>query len=109
MSSIEEERLRRFHRERIESAAKKLRARGMEFFPLGADATCDSYFEEPPTGPDFISLDESEVGPALKDLWRSQNLPELLDLVDDMMELARELSPEEAGTADISPFVYVMY
>ena len=58
MSSTDDARLRRFYAERLEPAARRLRERGTEFFPLGPDLTATTYYVAPPTGPDFSSLDE---------------------------------------------------
>ena len=46
---------------------------------------------------------------ALRALWSAQGLPELAALVPELMAIAGELDVAEEETADISPFVYVMY
>lgn len=110
MSSTDDARLRRFYAERLEPAARRLRERGTQFFPLGPDLAATTYYVAPPTGPDFSSLeDEAACGAALREMWSSQGLPELAELVPELMALARELEVVEEETADISPFVYVMY
>ena len=38
MSSTDDDRLRRFYVDRLEPAARRLRERGVAFFPLGPDA-----------------------------------------------------------------------
>ena len=110
MSSTDDERLRRFYVERLEPAARRLRERGVEFFPLGPDSTAATWYVVPPAGPDFISLDdEAACAATLTGMWSAQGLPELAELVPHLMALARELEVVEEETTDISPFVYVMY
>ncbi|MFO0691360.1 MAG: hypothetical protein U0900_21865 [Myxococcota bacterium] len=110
MSSTDDDRLRRFYVDRLEPAARRLRERGVAFFPLGPDAGAASYYAPPPTGPDFASLDDAAAwGEALRALWSAQGLPELAELVPELMAIAGELDVAEEETADISPFVYVMY
>ncbi|MBK7949410.1 MAG: hypothetical protein IPK00_11890 [Deltaproteobacteria bacterium] len=110
MSSTDAARLRRFYVERLEPAARRLRERGVEFFPLGPDPSAKTWYVAPPTGPDFSSLDdEAACGEALREAWTSQGYPELAELVPELMAIARELEVVEEETADISPFVYVMY
>ena len=109
MSSTDDERLRRFYVERLEPAARRLRERGIEFFPLGPDTAAPTYYAPAPTGPDFATLEEEDCGPVLREMWRAQGLPEIAELADEMMTLAQELEVVGEETADISPFVYVMY
>lgn len=110
MSSTDDARLRRFYVERLEPAARRLRERGVAFFPLGPDPSETTYYVAPPTGPDFFPLDdEATCGEALRQTWSSQGYPELAELVPELMAIARELELVEEETADISPFVYVMY
>lgn len=109
MSSTDETRLGKFFDQRLAPAAKRMRERGVEFFPFGPDANATTYFRPAPAEPDFATLEESEWGPALSNRWRAEGLPELVELVDGLTKLADELAVAEEETADISPFVYVMY
>lgn len=109
MSSTDDDRLGRFFDRRLEPAARKLRERGFEFFPMGPDATDGSYYVSRIPGPDFSTLDDDEWVSRLRELWSGQGIDELVELVDEMATLAAELEVAEEQTADISPFVYVMY
>ena len=61
MHSTDERRLRRFYRKHLAPAAAALRDRRVAFFALGPDdgSSCDSWYEGPPTGSNFVSLDVS--------------------------------------------------
>lgn len=109
MNSIDDFRLRRFFRKRLVPVAEKLRARGFSFFPLGPEPEAETWYEGPPTEPKFTSLNVDECEAALRELWRSQDLPELAELADELMKLAEHLEIHEEESADVSPFVYVMY
>ena len=109
MSSTDELRLRRFFRKRLLGAAEKLRARGVSFFPLGPEPEAETWYHGPPAEPKFTSLNVEECEAALRELWQGQDLPELADLAGEMMNLAQHLEVQEEESADVSPFVYVMY
>jgi hypothetical protein len=108
MNSTDERRIASAFHDHIEPAARQLRERGVRFFPLGPDDEA-SWYAQPPTGPDFFSLDPEACGRALRERWQAQDLPELVALVDPLIELAGGLEIAEEDTPDISPFVYVMY
>jgi hypothetical protein len=109
MSSTDDARLQRFYDEHLVPAARRLRERGVRFFPLGPEPEAETWYEAPPGGDDFFTLDEAECGDVLRNMWQETGLPELALLVDGLMELSRELEVAEEETPDISPFVYVMY
>ena len=98
-----------FYERHLLPAAEALRERGVRFFPRGPEPDAESWYEAPPTGPDFRSLDASEIEAALRSLWEGQSLPELAELAAPLLELARTLEVDEEQTGDVSPFVYVMY
>ena len=109
MSSTDESRLRRFFQKRLIPVADKLRARSFRFFPLAPEPDMDTWYEGPPSEPKFTSLDVDECEAALRDTWANQDLPELVELAGELMDLARQLEIHEEESADVSPFVYVMY
>lgn len=109
MSLTDDLRLRRFFRKRLAPVAEKLRARGVSFFPLGPEPEADTWYKGPPTEPKFTSLNVDECEAALCELWRAQGLPELAELAGELMNLAEHLEVHEEESADVSPFVYVMY
>lgn len=108
MSSTEE-RLRRFFAERLVPAAEKLRRRGVRFLPLGLGHGDETWYRPPPEVPDFVELGDDGGERALRQLWQAQGLTELVELVPEILELARELELDEEQSADVSPFLYVMY
>ncbi|MEO2003489.1 MAG: hypothetical protein ABGY41_05275 [Candidatus Poribacteria bacterium] len=109
MSSTDDLRLRRFFRKHLLPAAAKLRARGVSFFPLGPEPEAETWYEGPPTEPKFTSLNVDECEAALRELWQNQDRPELAELAGELMKLAEHLEIHEEESADVSPFVYVMY
>lgn len=108
MNSTDERAIRRFFAERLVPVAEALRERGVRFFPLGPEPA-ESWYEAPPSEPDFTRLGEADLVEALRSRWSEQELPELAALAEPLLELARSLEVHEEPTPDISPFVYVMY
>lgn len=110
MSSTDDGRLAAsFFGELLVPAAERLRQRGIVFFPLGPVFEEPSWWEGPPSGPDFVPLDTGSIESRLRDLWRSEGLPELDELVQPLMELAEKLEVRDLEDSEVSPFVYVMY
>ena len=109
MSSTDEQKLRKFFRERLAPAGQAMRERGVELFPLGPDDAADSWWEPAPDGPEFVELAPEEIAPALAERWRDRGLSELVELAEPLMELAKELEIDEEPSGEVSPFVYVMY
>ena len=109
MSSTDERRAARVFEECLLPAARKLRERGVRFFPLGPDSDEESWYTAAPTRPNFAELEPSQCEAALRELWESQGLAELAELAEPLMRLSAELEMAEEEIPDISPFVYVMY
>jgi hypothetical protein len=108
MSSTDE-RLKRFFSLRLGPAAASLRARGERFFLLGAEPQDESWYEEVARdAPEFFTFEASDCAPALRALWARQDLPELVALVDELMELAHEIEPPDES-AELSSSMYVLY
>ena len=108
MSSTDDLRLRRFFRRRLVPVAKKLRSRGVSFFPLDQEPEAETWYEGPPMGPKFTSLDVDECEAALRAFWQERELPELAELAGELIALATHLEVQEEESAEVSPFVYVM-
>ena len=108
MSSTDDRLLRRFWAARVVAAAEALRRRGVRFFALGPEPG-ESWYEGPPTGPDFRRPDEAALAAELAARWNAEAFPELVALAAPLEELAGQLEIGEEQTPDISPFVYVMY
>jgi hypothetical protein len=108
MSSTEDDwRMRRFFDERMVPAAVRLRARGVSFFPLGPEPDAPSWYVGAPENPDFQDLEPPDLAAALSVHWH--DVPELAELADALVALARSLETKDEDDGDISPFVYVMY
>jgi 5'-deoxynucleotidase YfbR-like HD superfamily hydrolase len=109
MSSTDDAKLRRFHRDELCSAARALAQRGVQLFPLGFDERPSWYEKADPAEPEFIAFEADALERTLREHWEKQGLPELVRLAPKLAELARELELSEEQSADVSPFVYVMY
>jgi hypothetical protein len=89
-------------------AAEALRARGVSFFPLGADASAETYWNARADGGDYLSaLEPGDLEAALRERWAEH--PELLALVGPLLELSARMAerPEESG--EVSPLIYAMF
>ncbi len=104
-STDDERRARRFFRRHLIPAAQRLRARGVTFFPLGPDEDA-SWFSSPPAG-DFLEIGDLEA--SLREHWEREGLDELARLARAFADLADALEIRQQDSADLSPFVYVMY
>ncbi len=110
MSSIDRGRLRRFYREELVRAARALRARGLRFFPLRPEPEQASWYVPARDGePEFLELEAETTEARLRAHWEAEGLPELARLAGPLLELARELELSEEQSAEVSPFLYVMY
>ena len=113
MSSTDDARLDKFFDKRIVPAATRLRERGVRFFPLGPETEAETWYLGPPVAePEFVEFEERDCAAALRARWERQELPELVQLVEPLLELAGRLTPPPEASDDaasLSPFVYVMY
>ncbi|HET7229095.1 MAG TPA: hypothetical protein VFJ16_03800 [Longimicrobium sp.] len=102
-------RLEAFFDGRLVPAARSLRERGVSFFPLAPEARAPTYWRARDDGGDYLdSVEPGEVAGRLREMWAEH--PELLALVDPLLELAAELGDQsDEQSAEISPFVYAMY
>ncbi|MDQ6830550.1 MAG: hypothetical protein M3081_16955 [Gemmatimonadota bacterium] len=113
----QEEMLRRFFHERLVPAAKAMRARGAA--PLArVDNSAASMHEKLRTYytsrsetttrvADGASLDHSRLAGELRAMWAGA--PELLALVDPLVELAAAMGRGDDGGGDVSTLIYAMY
>jgi hypothetical protein len=110
MSSTDEAKLRRFYRDELCAAASALAQRGVQLFPLGAEpARARYYVPADASAPELIAFESGALEATLRAHWEAQGLPELARLAPKLAALARELELSEEQSADVSPFVYVMY
>jgi hypothetical protein len=110
MSSTDEAKLRRFYRDELCAAADALSARGVRFFPLGPEPERETWYERVPPGlPELISFEPDEAERLVREQWEREGLPELARLARRLFALAHGLELSEEQSADVSPFVYVMY
>lgn len=105
-----ESKLSTFYRERLVPLADLARARGVEFFPLGADDSRKSYYAERHDTADYIhEIDSDDLAGELKSLWSDGELPELAEIADELIKFAALLQDKEAAPDDVSPFIYAMF
>jgi hypothetical protein len=102
-------RLREFFEARIVPAAERIRERGVSFFPLGPDPARQSYYARRAEATTRIAeLEAESVAAELRALWGEH--PELLSLIDPLLELAAELRQRDhGGVGDVSPLIYAMF
>ncbi|WP_420129540.1 hypothetical protein [Longimicrobium sp.] len=102
-------RLEAFFTGQLVPAAQSLRARGVEFFPLGPDAGAPTYWHRRDDAGDYLdSVDPAATAVRLRELWAEH--PELVALVDPLLEMAAALArPADEQSPDVSPFIYAMY
>lgn len=104
-----EQKISKFYKDKIISASKKIRERGVSFFPLRPEKGIKSYYEEHSDNNQYIfEYSINEISDILKEKWEDEKLAELVELVDPLFKLAAELKAEEIEV-DISPFIYVMF
>ena len=109
MSPTDEQRLRRFFARKLVPAAQALQGRDVRFFPLGPDPA-ESWYEDAPVGePEFVEIEVEDCERMLREMWERDGTPELAALAADLMTLAREIEFDEEQSADVSPFMYVIY
>jgi hypothetical protein len=102
-------RLEAFFTTQLVPAAQSLRARGVEFFPLGPDAGAPTYWRRREDAGDYLdSVDPAATAARLRELWTEH--PELVALVEPLLELAGTLArPADEQSPELSPFIYAMY
>ena len=111
MSSTDESRARleAFFAEHLVPAAESLRARGVQFFPLGPDADAPTYWRRRGDAGDYLdSVEPAATAERLRAMWAEH--PELAALVDPLLDLASTLArPADEQSPEVSPFIYAMY
>ncbi len=102
-------RLEAFFTGHLVPAAESLRARGVEFFPPGADAEAPTYWRRREDTGDYLdAVDAAATAARLRELWAEH--PELVALVEPLLELAGTLArPADEQSPELSPFIYAMY
>jgi hypothetical protein len=93
----------------LHELAKTEKHLGLDIAP---DKNKDTYFSSPLHPeylyPNNISFQKENLEQHLASLWRDQ--PDLLKTIPDLLNLAFELKEEhQEQSADLSPFVYVMF
>lgn len=102
--------LTEFYHDRILPLAEKARERGVEFFPFGADAAADSYFIDRADDGDYVhSIDVVSLEKELSEMWKTEELPDIIGLAEPITEMARTLHQKEPVTDEVSPFIYAMF
>lgn len=100
--------IRKFFEDTIIPVAEKLRERGVAFFAAQPDKSAQSYFKPYQAQESAFKIETSAIPILLKELWEKEQLPELVALVDPLLELADAVA-DESPPDEISPFIYVMF
>ena len=105
----QEQLLRAFFREKLQTVADQCRERGACFLPdMAGEASC--YVTYPADVPELVDASACISEEALRQLWEEQGLPELADLAGSLLELRASLKPtRRETTGDVSPFIYAMF
>jgi hypothetical protein len=102
--------LRRFYANELIAVAEKLRSSGYEGISLGRDENVGTwYVDVDAESAVFIEVEVEQVTARLRGIWEGEDLQELAALSASLVEVARDLRTDEDESADISPFMYVMY
>ncbi len=108
--------LESFFDERLTPLSMKLREQGVTLFAPGPDPTRESYFVtrhqpamtreefEAPSCEDF-----DDFARRLEAMWKSRGREDLAELSGDLARLARLAYTLDEESAEVSPFVYVMF
>lgn len=105
-----EEQLSGFFRERLVTLADLARERNIEFFPLKADNSRNSYYTERRDESNYVhEIDFADLTAELRSLLANEDLPELTEIAEDLNAIAVLLHEKEVEVDDISPFIYAMF
>lgn len=97
-----------FFRDRITPAAERLRARGVEWFPLSADGSAQTYYGTRSSGGDYIDeIKSGDIETRLQALWA--DVPELAELIPDLLRLSARLATTDDDVKEVPAFVYAMF
>ena len=102
-----ERELRQFFDERIVSAARTLRDRGVSFFAVAPDRAAASYWNARPRGEGYVFAIGDDLASELHEMWREY--PELQALAADLAAMTRTLAERREESADVSSFIYAMF
>jgi hypothetical protein len=107
---LQTEQARAFFIEKLVPAAEKLRARGVRFFAATPEqGEEESWYIACNAVPDLEELDPKQHASWLKKYWMGQNTPELAELAEPLVQLARTQRPDEKASGEVSPLIYVMF
>lgn len=102
-------RLEAFFARHLVPAAESLRARDVQFFPVGPDPDAPTYWRRRDDAGDYLdAVNPAATAERLRQMWAEH--PELVALVDPLLELASTLArPADQQSPEVSPFIYAMY
>lgn len=110
MSQTDAEQLRAYFADELVPAARALRERGVTFFAQRPDGHADSWYVDAATAePDLFEVEADDAERTLREMWLSEGVPELAALAASLMQLAGDVRLDEDQSAEVSPFMYVMY
>src|SRR5262245_51467497 len=100
-------RVRTFFKEQLVPVAEKLRSSGIRFFPLAFEGETTWYTKYAAPTPELDEFRDEEVELRLRRLWGA--MPDLAQLADPLVQLAKELEAEPDDTGQVSDFIYEMF
>jgi hypothetical protein len=105
-----EQLLRGFYHDSLMPLADSARAKGIEFFPLGPDASAESYYLVREDAGNYVhEIDATDLTKELRELWAKGDFPELAQLAEPIVQLAETIKESEETPEDVSPFIYAMF
>lgn len=107
-----DELLRQFYKEWLLPTAERLREPQVRFFALAPDREDppSTYFEarrDSATASYVFEPENHSVASWLRARWEEH--PELLAMVEPMLELSREMEQREEESGEVSPLIYAMF
>ncbi len=105
-----DELLEAFYKGRLIPLANLAEERGVDFFPLGSDASVETYYSDNRSNDSYVhEIDVSDLENELKKMWSRREFPQLGDLSAELTYLAHSLKEKDEISEEISPFIYAMF
>jgi hypothetical protein len=102
-----EEQALRFFRERFLPVAAALRVRRAPLLAGGPDGAAATYYTTRPPHEEYVLDLEIPLADVLRAQWKEY--PELVALIEELLQLAHDLRQREDPSGEVSPFIYAMF
>ncbi|MCU0609736.1 MAG: hypothetical protein MUF22_08235 [Chitinispirillaceae bacterium] len=107
MNSTDVDPVALFFAEEIIPAVRKLNARRVEFVEISLEDDSASWYRPFTAQPCLERLDGKALAVRLQELWH--DVPELVALTTKLAQLAETQKARVEQSAEVSPFIYVMF